>query len=123
MAEKQLEAPTGWSKVPDLMMGTGEKVDSTNTAEKRKINEVVHGHRKGQKEDEIRAEKREHSTAVQKRTSNPAGFYFYSEDWEKLQQEEDDWQVPDKWQRISQIVFCCGVPYIHLACTGYKSGC
>ena len=34
---------------------------------------------------------------------NQAGFY--AEDWDELQQEDDEWQVPDKWQRISQMVF------------------
>ena len=44
-------------------------------------------------------EEREHSPLVQKRTCNPAVFNF--EDWDELQQAEDDWQVLDKWQRIS----------------------
>ena len=35
------------------------------------------------------------------RKQNPEGFY--SEDWNEVQQEEDEWQGPDKWQRISQI--------------------
>ena len=40
------------------------------------------------------------------RTQNPEGFY--SEDWNEVQQEEDEWQAPDKWQRILQMVFCGG---------------
>ena len=47
-------------------------------ATKWKRNEVAHG----QREDEIRPEKRE------QRTHNPAGFY--SEEWDESLQEEDD---------------------------------
>ena len=36
------------------------------------------------------------------RIQNPAGFY--SEDWDQSQQEADNYQVPDKWQRKSQMV-------------------
>ena len=38
---------------------------------------------------------------------NPEGFY--SEDWDEDKQEEDEWQTPDKFQKISQMVFCNGV--------------
>ena len=38
-----------------------------------------------------------------KRTRNPEGFY--SKNWNDEQQEEDEWKVPDKFQRISQMVF------------------
>ena len=51
-------------------------------ATKWKRNEVAHGQRKRQREDEIRPEKRE------QRTHNLAGFY--SEEWDESQQEEDD---------------------------------
>ena len=51
------------------------------------------------------------------RTHNPAGFY--SEDWDELQQEDNKWKVPDKQQRISQMVFCGGCLEIH----SYDSGC
>ena len=56
-----------------------------------------------QKEDVIHPEKREYSLMVLPRTQNPAGFY--SEGWNEFQQEEDKRQMPDKWQRISQMVF------------------
>ena len=49
---------------------------------------------------------------VSQRIQNPEGFY--SKDWDEGQQEEDEWQVPDKWQRISQMVFCNIVLEIHL---------
>ena len=35
---------------------------------------------------------------------NPEGFF--SEDWDEDKQEEDEWQTPDKFQKISQMVFC-----------------
>ena len=44
------------------------------------------------------------SPTVSRRTQNPAGFYY--NDWDEFKQEENEWQTPDKWQRISQIVFC-----------------
>ena len=56
-----------------------------------------------QREENIRPEKHEHCPTVSKRTRNPAGFY--SKEWDKLQQEDHEWQVPDKWKRISQMVF------------------
>ena len=31
-----------------------------------------------------------------------------SDDWDEFQQEEDEYQTPDKWQRIWQMVFCGG---------------
>ena len=55
------------------------------------------------REDNITLEKCEHSPTVSRRTQNQAGFY--AEDWDELQQEDDEWQVPDKWQRISQMCF------------------
>ena len=36
-------------------------------------------------------------------------YSFYLEEWDEEQQQEDEWQVPDKWQRISQTVFPGGV--------------
>ena len=36
-----------------------------------------------------------------------------------LKQEEDEWQAPDKWQRILQMVFCGGCLEIH----SYEARC
>ena len=44
---------------------------------------------------------------MSRRTQNPEGFY--SENWNEDQQEEDKGQIPDKFQKISQIRFCNGV--------------
>ena len=51
--------------------------------------------------------KQGHSPTVSWRIQNPEGFY--SEDRNEVQQETHEWQVPDKWQRLSQMVFCGGV--------------
>ena len=37
------------------------------------------------------------------------------------QQEDDEWQVPDKWQRISQMVFHGGCLEIHPSDSGCMS--
>ena len=43
--------------------------------------------------------------------TNPEGFY--SEDWDKDQQDKYNWQAPDKCQKISQMMFCNEVLEIH----------
>ena len=100
------DAPLAWNEVPDLTMETKDGRMIPETATKRKRDEVPRGQKKQQREDDIRPEKHEHSPTISWRTQNPAGFY--SEDWDELQQEDNEWQVPDKWQRISQMVFCGG---------------
>ena len=96
-----LEDPPEWNEVPNLMMEDKDVRSATEGAAKQKIDEVARGRRKGQKEDDIRPEKHAHSPTVSWRTEG-----FYSEDWNEVQQEEDEWQSPVKWQRISQMVFC-----------------
>ena len=106
-AEERLESPPAWNEVEDLMLEDGEiLVDDIRTG-KRSREETFRGRRKRRKEDDICAEKREHSPSVVKRTRNPEGFY--SEYWDDDQQEEDQWQIPDKFQRISHMVFRNGV--------------
>ena len=79
--------------------------------EKRRRDEIAQGRRKQRKEDNIRAEKQEHSPTTSRRTRNPERFY--SKDWNEDQQEEDEWQVPDKFQKISMMVFRNGVLESH----------
>ena len=110
-AEERLDAPPGWNDVEDLIMNDREILAENMKPEKRRSNEVARGRRKRRKEDDICAEKREHSPSTSKRTRNPEGFY--SENWNDDKQEEDKWQVPDKFQRISQMVFCNGVLESH----------
>ena len=103
MAEEMLEVPLEWNEVPDLMMEDEDVQPATEGAAKQKMDEVTQGWRKRRKEDDIRPEKHVQSPTVSWRTHNSEGFY--SEDWNEVQQEEDDWQMPDMWQRISQMVF------------------
>ena len=84
--------------------------------------------RKRQKEDDIRPEKLAHSPTVSQRTGNSEGFY--SEDWNEALKEEDEWQTPDKCQRIAQMVFhgrCLEINpveygYILSSCTQHQGG-
>ena len=118
-AEERLDKPLAWNEVEDLMMDDGEiLVDDIRTG-KRSREETFRGRRKRRKEDDIRAEKREHSPSIVKRTRNPEGFY--SEYWDDEQQEEDQWQIPDKFQRISQMVFRNGVLERHPVADGVLS--
>ena len=103
-AEEMLDAPPALNEVPDLMMETKDGRMIPEAATKRKRDEVGLGRRKRPREEDIRPEKCKHSPVVSLRTPNPAGFY--SEDWDELQQEDHEWQVLDKWQRISQMLFC-----------------
>ena len=88
-----------------------EDVSSSNTnskPEKRKREETVRGRRKRRCEEDLRGDKREHSPTESRRVHPPLGFY--SEEWDKDLQEEDDYQAPDKFQRVSKMVFPDGVP-------------
>ena len=109
--EERLDAPPGWNDVEDLIMDDGEILAENMKPEKRRRDEAARGWRKRKKEDDIFAEKQEHSPATSRRTRNPEGFY--SEDWDDNQQEEDKWQVPDKFQKISLMVFRNGVLESH----------
>ena len=110
-AEKMLEIPSEWNEVPDLIMEDGDILPEYMRLDKGRRDISSQGWRKRRKEDDIRAKKREHSPNVSRRIQNPEGFY--SEDWDKDKQEEDDWQTQDKFQKISQMVFCNGVLEIH----------
>ena len=57
-------------------------------------------------EDEIRPEKIFHLPSASRRTHNLERFY--SEDWNEVQREEDEWQAPDEWRTILQMVFRSG---------------
>ena len=81
------------------------KILEENTRpDRRRRDEVARGRRKWRREDNIHREKREYSPSISKMTRNPEGFY--SKNCDDDQQEEDEWQVPDKFQKISQMVFC-----------------
>ena len=63
LAEERLDAPPAWNEVPDLMMEAedGMMILKAATKRKREGEEVAWWPRKRQREDEIRAEKCEHS--------------------------------------------------------------
>ena len=115
-------------EISDLMMEDEDVRPATEADVKQKKNEVAWGWRKQQKEDDIRPEKHAHLPTVSQRTRNPEGFY--SEDWNEALQEEDEWQMPDKWQRIAQMVFCglcleinpVEYGYISSSCTQHQGG-
>ena len=126
MVEEMLEVPLEWNEVPDLMMEDEDVWPVTEGAAKQKIDELARGRRKQRKEDDFCPEKRAHSHTVLQRTQNPEGFY--SEDWNEVRQEEDEWWTPDKWQRITQMVFCGGclqitpVEYESSSCIQHQGG-
>ena len=101
--EEMLEVPQEWNEVSDLMMEDEDVGPATEGAAKGKIDEEARGWRKRWKEVYIRLEKHAPLPTVSRRTQNPEGFY--SKDWNEVQQEEDEWQMSDKWQRITQMVF------------------
>ena len=113
-----LEVPPECNEV-DLMMEEEDVLPEATGSTKWRRDEISRGRRKQRKEDDIRPEKRGHSPTVSRRILNLEGFY--SEDWDKDQQEEDDWQAPVKWQRISQMVFRNKVLEIHLVGDGAMS--
>ena len=106
-----LDTPLGWNEVKDLILDDGDILSENTRPEKRRRDEIAWGWRKQKKEDDIHAEKQEHSPTTSRRTENPEGFFY--EDWNEDQQEEDEWQAPDKFQKISLMVFCNGVLESH----------
>ena len=79
--------------------------------DKRKRDKISQGRRNRRREDNIWTEKRVHSPTVSWRIQNPEGFC--SKDWDEDKQERDEWQAPDKFQKISQMVFHNRVLEIH----------
>ena len=77
--------------------------------EKRRRDEISRGRRTWRRQ--YLGRKREHSPTVSQRTQNPEGFY--SKDWDEDKQEEDESHTPDKFQKISQMVFRNGVLESH----------
>ena len=127
-AQEMLEVPSEWNEVPDLMMEEEDVLPQATESTKWRRDKISRGRRKRCKEDNIRPEKQGHSPTVSERIQNPEGFY--SEDWNEVQQEEDKWQTPDNWQRISQMVFSgrcleiIPVGYVSISsfCTQHQGG-
>ena len=67
-AEERLDAPPGWNDVEDLIMEDGEILEENTRPEKRRRDKVAQDWRKRRREDNIPAEKQEHSPSTSKRT-------------------------------------------------------
>ena len=102
-AEEMLELRPVWNKEQDIILDDVDILPGDLRPEKRKREEISRGRRKRRHEEDIRVDKREHSPRESRRVHHPKGFY--SEEFNKDQQEEDDYQSPDKFQRISNMVF------------------
>ena len=89
------------------MIEEGDILPEDTRPDKPKRDEISRGRRKQRREDNIGTEKQEHSPRVSRRIQNTEGFY--SKDWDEDKQEEDEWQAPEKFQKILQMVFCNGV--------------
>ena len=94
------------------MMDDGDMISEDLRREKRKRDEVAQERRKRRNEDNIRVDKRVHSPTEPRRVNPPQGFY--DEEWIEDQQAEDDYQKPDKFQKISNMVFLNGVQEVPL---------
>ena len=55
-------------------------------------------------EDEIRPERSLYLPSASRRAHAPRRFY--SEDWNEVQHEGEEWHLPDDLQRILKMVFC-----------------
>ena len=104
MAEEMLEEFLKGNVVSNLRLGDEDFLLEAEGYTKQKREEVALGRIKQQKEDDIRPKKSLHQPSTSWRTHNPERFY--SEDWNEVQQEEDEWQAPDKWRRFLQMVYC-----------------
>ena len=92
--EPELEVSQEWNEVSNLMLEEEDFLLEAAGYTKRKRDEVALGRRKRRKENDIQPEKHLHSPTASRRIQNPEGFH--SEDWNEVQQEEDEWQAPDK---------------------------
>ena len=118
-AEEMLELPPVWNEVQDIILDDVDMLPGDLRPEKGKRDEISRGRRKRRNEEDIRADKREHSPTESRRIHHPQGFY--AEECSEDQQEEDDWQIPDKFQRISNMVSLNGVQEVPLVNDGVLS--
>ena len=73
------------------MMEEEDVLPKATGSTKWRRDEISRGQRKQRKEDHIRPEIQEHPPTVSRRIQNPEGFY--SEDWDKDQQEDGECQI------------------------------
>ena len=63
-SEEILATPPGWNEVEDLILDDGDILAENMKPEKRRRDEIAQGRRKWREEDNIIAEKREHSSTT-----------------------------------------------------------
>ena len=102
-----LELPPVWNEVQDLLMEDETMLPVDIRPGKRVRDEPARGRRKRRNEEDIRADKRAHSPRETRQNHHPHGYY--EEDWINDQQAEDDYQHPEKFRRIANMVFLHGV--------------
>ena len=107
-AEEMLELPPSWHDVQDLLMEDDTIPEVEIRPGKRVRDEPARGRRKRRNEDNIRADKREHSPTETQRRHHPQGYY--DEEWIDDQQAEEDYQNPEKVRRTADMVSLYGVP-------------
>ena len=107
MAEEMLKFFLEGDEVSDPRSEDEDFLLEAEEYTKWKKDEVTLGWMKRQKEDEIRTEKSLHLPSASRRTHNPERFY--SEDWNEVQQEEEEWQdqmsgrVSYRWCFVAEI--------------------
>ena len=106
-AEEMLDLPPVWNDVQDLLMEDEMILPGEIKPGKRVRDEPARGRRKRRNEEDIRADKREHSPTETQRSHHPQGYY--DEDWINDQQAEEDYQNPGKVRRIANMVSLHGV--------------
>ena len=89
-------------EVSDLRLEDEDLLREAEGDTKRKKDAVALGQIKQQKEDEIQTERSLHLFSMSLGTHQLERFYL--EDWNEVQQEKEEWQLPDEWQRILQMV-------------------
>ena len=106
--EEELELPPSWHDVSDLLIDDDMITETEVRPGKRVRDEPARGRRKRRNEDNIRADKREHSPAEARRIHPPSGYY--DEEWIDDLQAEEDYQNPEKVRRTEDMVSPDGVP-------------
>ena len=102
-AEERLNVFLEVDEVSDLRLEDEDLLREAEGDTKRKKDAVALGRIKRQKEDEIRPERSLHLPSASRRAHDPERFY--SEDWNEVQQEGEEWQLPDDLRRILKMVF------------------
>ena len=84
--------------ISDLRLEEEDLLHEAEGDTERKKDTVAMGRIKRQKEDEIQLERSLYLPLASRSAHDPERFY--SEDWNKVQQEGKEWQLPGDWRRI-----------------------